>query len=354
MASDVRIWNGTAWESIKGPKGDTGAPGPTVVSADAGNASRLGTDGRIFTPTATAGISQADADARYVNITGDTMTGGLTTTSITAGPARSVFSANNEQYGIGVKYAPAGGAVYFGAASASATPDAVISGAGGSPLMTLQNDGDVGIGTTNPQARLDVDGTAIVRGSTTINGNISSTGTAHSFAANSIAASAISGLPVAPAPASTPPLPDSSVAAVGTSAAYARADHVHPIQVAPRPLLTLNQVAYTFQLSDAEKTVMNVYSASNATLTIPADSTANFPIGTEIKIIDNSPFITRVAPAGGVTLLLQNTSAALTGTASRLVTATATGQTKFANIEGRFTQSRIIKIGPNQWGHFPT
>lgn len=78
MASDVRIWTGTAWESIKGPKGDTGAPGPNVVSADAGNASKLGTDGRIFTPTATAGISQTDADARYVNIAGDWMSGPLT------------------------------------------------------------------------------------------------------------------------------------------------------------------------------------------------------------------------------------------------------------------------------------
>jgi hypothetical protein len=219
----TKIWNGTAWVDLAGPQGPAG---PTVVSADAGNASRLGTDGKLYTPTVTppaaattaplnpaataavgtslayaradhvhqlpiatatvvggvkqgtnitiaadgtisssaGGISQADADARYVNITGDTMTGGLTTTSITAGPARSVFSANNEQYGIGVKYAPAGGAVYFGAASASATPDAVISGAGGSPLMTLTNGGNVGIGTASPQHRLDVEGIASVHG----------------------------------------------------------------------------------------------------------------------------------------------------------------------------------------------
>jgi hypothetical protein len=70
--TDIRIWTGTTWESVKGAKGD---PGPTAVSADAGNASRIGTDGKVYTPL---GISQTDADSRYVNITGDTMTGPLT------------------------------------------------------------------------------------------------------------------------------------------------------------------------------------------------------------------------------------------------------------------------------------
>jgi hypothetical protein len=40
--------------TVPGPKGDTGPAGPagpTAVSADAGNASKLGTDGKIFTPT---------------------------------------------------------------------------------------------------------------------------------------------------------------------------------------------------------------------------------------------------------------------------------------------------------------
>jgi len=69
------IFDGTQWLSLKGADGQ---PGPTTVSADAGNASRLGTDGRIYTPTVTPGISQADADARYVEVAGDTMTGPLT------------------------------------------------------------------------------------------------------------------------------------------------------------------------------------------------------------------------------------------------------------------------------------
>lgn len=87
----------------------------------------------------------------------------------TTGPAgklevqggRSFFSAAGEQYGIGIKYNSSGGAVYFGATSGSATPDAAISNAGGFTLMTLQNSGNVGIGTMNPQARFHVSGVSI-------------------------------------------------------------------------------------------------------------------------------------------------------------------------------------------------
>jgi hypothetical protein len=45
-------WNGTTWdvEGGGGPAGPQGPAGPTVVSADAGNISVIGTDGFIFTP----------------------------------------------------------------------------------------------------------------------------------------------------------------------------------------------------------------------------------------------------------------------------------------------------------------
>jgi len=69
---------------------------------------------------------------------------------------RAIAIGNSEAYALGAKYSLAGGVVYFGATSASATPDAQISNAGGAALMTLQNDGDIGIGVTTPLAKLDV------------------------------------------------------------------------------------------------------------------------------------------------------------------------------------------------------
>lgn len=70
MASDVKVFTGVEWVSLKGEKGDPGASGPTVVSSDAGNLATLGTDGRIF-------VSQSATDTRYVAKAGDTMTGAL-------------------------------------------------------------------------------------------------------------------------------------------------------------------------------------------------------------------------------------------------------------------------------------
>jgi hypothetical protein len=58
---------------------------------------------------------------------------------------RSYFSAASEAYGVGVRYSSSGGPVFFGATSASATPDAQISNAGGTALLTLSNSGNVTI-----------------------------------------------------------------------------------------------------------------------------------------------------------------------------------------------------------------
>jgi hypothetical protein len=70
MATEINVWTGAEWESIRGPAGATGPEGPTVVSADPVNVAKLGTDGKIL-------VAQADLDARYVNVPGDTMTGQL-------------------------------------------------------------------------------------------------------------------------------------------------------------------------------------------------------------------------------------------------------------------------------------
>jgi hypothetical protein len=55
---------------MRGPQGVPGPAGPTAVSIDAANVATIGTDGLIH-------VSQTTLDTRYVNVTGDTMTGAL-------------------------------------------------------------------------------------------------------------------------------------------------------------------------------------------------------------------------------------------------------------------------------------
>ena len=97
MATDVLVWTGSGWESIRGPQGPEG---PTAVSTDAVNLAKLGTDGRIFVP-------QSDLDARYVNVPGDTMTGPLAITSTSVGAGVSLLSVATESGQAQVIAAPA-------------------------------------------------------------------------------------------------------------------------------------------------------------------------------------------------------------------------------------------------------
>lgn len=232
MPSDVRIWDGTAWVSLKGPEGPAG---PIVVSANAGNLAKLGTDNRVL-------VAQSDLDARYVNVTGDTMTGPLL-----AGPGRNLFTANNEAYSIGARRTAAGGYVYFGATDATATPGIQLSLAGGGSALTISNAG-----------------------------NITNAGTAHSFAAGSIASTAISGLPAASAVAGAAL---AATGAVGTSTAYARADHSHPL-----PALKADDLSDVAVTSPATGQVLrwNGTNFVNAALAY-ADITGTPPAGTTIN-----------------------------------------------------------------------
>jgi hypothetical protein len=98
-------------------------------------------------------LTQATADTRYVNVTGDTMTGGLTinaATPLTVTGGRTLLAANSEPYGLGVRHHSSGGAVYFGATDNTPTPGVQISAAGGVSLMTLLNAGVIGVGVTSP------------------------------------------------------------------------------------------------------------------------------------------------------------------------------------------------------------
>lgn len=88
--------------------------------------------------------------------------------------------------------------------------------------------------------------------------------------------------------------------------------------------------AYTLALSDMGK---HIYAtAANFNITIPANSSVAFPIGTAITIVVEDQFHTLV-PAGGVTLVLAGTGAATTGTRTLAQGSVAT----------------IIKVGTDRW-----
>ena len=70
--------------------------------------------------------------------------------------------------------------------------------------------------------------------------------------------------------------------------------------------------SYTLGLADAGTVVeMNVGSGNN--LTIPADATVSFPVGTVVEIFQYGAGQTTVVAAGGVTLRSPSSKAKLTG-----------------------------------------
>jgi hypothetical protein len=252
------------------------------------------------------GITQADADARYVNITGDTMTGPLL-----ASGGRSLFTASNEAYSIGARRTAAGGYVYLGATDATPTPGLQLSGAGGGSLLTISSAG-----------------------------NITNEGTSHSFAAGSIASTAISGLPAASAVAGAAQTVSGTV---GTSALYARADHTHPA-----PSAILETASRGLRPTDVGRIVCNVYNGASTltpiTFTLPTAGDTSIPAGSWIDVCDASALSpTSIAAPAGVTFLW---NASLTGGSN---TAFAGGAGATLTINGMFSRWKIVKTAPDRW-----
>jgi hypothetical protein len=95
---DVMLFDGTNDVKIGSVVNGT-VPPVGLLSADAGNYSRLGSDQKVYTPTPTAPDlsayeTAATADAKYVNIGGDAMTGNLSAVQITASTALNVNTSD--------------------------------------------------------------------------------------------------------------------------------------------------------------------------------------------------------------------------------------------------------------------
>jgi hypothetical protein len=204
----VKIWTGAAWEdidsttplpvatasilggvkigsgvtvaadgtiSVSAPPAATVAPSNLAATAAVGTATAYARADHVHKlPTAAevGALTQTDADARYVNLTGDAMTGTLTTTGRigvgTAAPAGSVHVAGSGQ-GIFIEDTGANRAVLGlyafnnelriqGTAYVNAAQPLTVWTAN-AERMRIDANGNVGINTTpHPSARLHVSG----------------------------------------------------------------------------------------------------------------------------------------------------------------------------------------------------
>jgi hypothetical protein len=123
--------------------------------------------GVLYVDYAGSGSNFYDANAHNFR----TASGTRATFSI--GTSRSFATGNDDKYALGSRFSATGGLVYFGAVTASASPDCQISNSGGASLLYMKDNGNVGIGNTNPGFKLDVTGTANVSSTLQLSGSAS-------------------------------------------------------------------------------------------------------------------------------------------------------------------------------------
>ena len=116
------------------------ASGTGVITLEAPNTN---TDRTITLPDGDISLGVGiDDNATSTKIT-------VADTSVSTVGVRSYFSAASENFALGVRYVSTGGTLYFGASSASATPDGGIYNAGGSQILGFGNDRNVTIPAGN-------------------------------------------------------------------------------------------------------------------------------------------------------------------------------------------------------------
>lgn len=91
---------------------------------------------------------------------------------------------------------------------------------------------------------------------------------------------------------------------------------------------TQSGTAYTLQLSDGIKGLINLNSALANTLTVPVNATVAFPIGTQIYLSQYGVGQTTIVPAGGVTIR---------------------SYTNGMTIAGQYAAVMLVKIATNEW-----
>ena len=121
-----------------------------------------------------------------------------------------------------------------------------------------------------------------------------------------------------------------SVMYTGTGALITATDVSEALNILGNNLLsvkTITATSYQLLLSDGYNTLLRVNTTNDSTVTIPRDTTTNFPIGTTILITQIGNGYVTTTGSAGVTLLTPESN----------------------TIAAQYGKAVIIKTAPNQW-----